>query len=189
MLKMNGNRRKRGSRSSRRLLKGRFELQRIFSDGNYDRITGKNDTSVHQLSRRYDEEERSLLLEPEAPVEMIVSQDRILGRQESSQRLSSESSFPGSLFSGTTVDGNVSSEATKESQLSSRQEDEETMVISSIQRSRERYYLQLTLAIRLSSQASLDEEPPVSLRQSGLETGGVSCDIERVSYRLWVSLY
>ncbi|OVA01844.1 Protein kinase domain [Macleaya cordata] len=137
---------------------------------------GKYDSSIH---RQHDDEELPLLHEPEPPVEMIVSQDRILGREtsSSSQILSSEiSSYPGSLFSGTTVDGNVSTDA-KDSQLSIRQEEEVETIENLAKRTHESYYLQLALAVRLTDQASLTDEP----------IQDVCCDVETVSYRLWVS--
>ncbi|KAF6160628.1 hypothetical protein GIB67_019568 [Kingdonia uniflora] len=95
-------------------------------------------------------ESRELLLESETPeeVEMIVTHDRILGRQASSTKIN---------------------------------EEDEKNTKSLAQRSRESYYLQLALAVRLSSQASLAEENMSS------ETHVASSEAESVSYRLWVS--
>ncbi|KAF9603132.1 hypothetical protein IFM89_033968 [Coptis chinensis] len=92
----------------------------------------------------------------------------------------------GSLFSGTTIDGNVCSSDAKDTILSSPQEEDEENVHSLVRRARENYYLQLTLAVRLSYQASLAQEPVV-LPQSVPERFGVSYDVETVSYRFWVN--
>ncbi|PIA56208.1 hypothetical protein AQUCO_00700514v1 [Aquilegia coerulea] len=121
---------------------------------------------------------------PEEAPEMIVSHDRILGRQTSSQRLSSVSSYPGSLFSSTTIDGNVSPDV-KDSQIWSSTEDEESGE-NLAKQARESYYLQLTLAVRLSYQASLAEEPVIN-QEFPPESFNVSPDVEKVSYRLWMS--
>ncbi|XP_010254566.1 PREDICTED: serine/threonine-protein kinase CTR1-like [Nelumbo nucifera] len=142
----------------------------------------KVDRAVHENPKSCDEDRR-LLLQPEQPPETIVIQDLVPGRQVLSRRLSSDSSYSGILFSGATVDENVSTDA-KESQLSSRQEDDEETREVLAQKSRESYYLQLSLAVRLTSQASL-ADGPVFIQDT--ETAGFSSDMEAVSYRLWVS--
>ncbi|XP_010277524.1 PREDICTED: serine/threonine-protein kinase CTR1-like isoform X2 [Nelumbo nucifera] len=144
----------------------------------------KVDRTVHGNSRSCNEE-RQLLLLPEQPPEVIVSRDSVPGRKVSLRRLSSESSYSWSLFSATTVDDNVSTDA-KDSQLSSRHENDDENRETLAQKSRESYYLQLMLAVRLTSQASLADEP-VFTQESLSEALGVSSDIEAVSYRLWVS--
>lgn len=108
-------------------------------------------------------------------------------RQFSLQRLSSGSSYAGSLFSGTTLDGNLSSCAYKDSQVSTttREEEEENRGGSLAQRARESYYLQLSLAKRLTEQATLGSEP-LLLQDCAREISGLSYDAETVSYRLWV---
>jgi hypothetical protein len=58
-----------------------------------------------------------------------------------------------------------------------------------VQKARESYYLQLTLAARLSRQASLGGLPGDRLPggSSLQEICGVQSDSETVSYRLWVN--
>ncbi|XP_052191008.1 serine/threonine-protein kinase CTR1 isoform X2 [Diospyros lotus] len=126
---------------------------------------------------------------PPATPEVVVvaGRERGFDRQLSLQRLSSGSSYAGSLFSGTTLDGNFSS-GVKDSQVSTTREEDETEASthSLAQRSRESYYLQITLAKRLSEQASLASEPPF-LQQYSEFSGISSPDPETVSHRLWVS--
>lgn len=118
--------------------------------------------------------------------------DRSFDREVSLPRMSSESSFAGSFFSGTTVDGNFSSfssptearETSTTARVSVTKEEEregevnrdhESKEQTLAQKSKEGYYLQVTLARRLSSQANL---------------GGDSVQIqstETISYRFWVS--
>ncbi|KAL0727115.1 hypothetical protein Bca4012_023208 [Brassica carinata] len=116
--------------------------------------------------------------------------DRSFDREVSLPRMSSESSFAGSFFSGTTVDGNFSSfsspteargtstttrvSATKEEEREAevRNESKEQTLA---QKSKEGYYLQVTLARRLSSQANLGCN---SVQIQSTET---------ISYRFWVS--
>ncbi|OMO57583.1 hypothetical protein COLO4_35264 [Corchorus olitorius] len=124
--------------------------------------------------------------------------DRNFERQVSLHRFSSGSSYAGSLFSGTTLDGNLSSGVkdtwTKESSSSTSpvtatreveehepeaQESKDSLVL----KSRERYYLQVMLARRLTSQASLLSEPLLLQEYSAPNVA----DAETVSYRLWVS--
>ncbi|CAL5385754.1 unnamed protein product [Camellia sinensis] len=104
------------------------------------------------------------------------------------QRLSSGSSYAGSLFSGTTLDGNLSSGGVKYSQFSTtrEEEEEEESRESLASKSRESYYLQLTLAKRLSEQASLASDP-LLFQLCGADSLIVSPDAETVSYRLWVN--
>jgi len=113
--------------------------------------------------------------------------DRNFDRQVSLPRLSSAgSSYSGSLFSGTTTfDGNLSYDIVKDSTATTRQGEEEVEVKSKeslAQRATESHYLQLTLARRLASQASLACEPLFTVES----TGPVASDAETVSYRLWV---
>lgn len=106
------------------------------------------------------------------------------------QRLSSDggsSSFGGSLF---TVDGNVLSGTTTTGDGSNFMVDggelkDEPGNRNWAQRARESYYLQLSLATRLTSQAFLADQPHL-LEESAQEICGVSSDSVTVSYRLWV---
>ncbi|XP_010527361.2 PREDICTED: serine/threonine-protein kinase CTR1-like [Tarenaya hassleriana] len=120
--------------------------------------------------------------------------DRSFDRQVSLPRLSSESSFAGSFFSGTTIDGNFSNQTdAKETSTTTRvsvtkEEVEEEMANdgqekSMAKKSKESYYLQITLAKRLTSQASLGGE--TILVHSPI--GDTFVDAETLSYRLWVS--
>ncbi|KAL4310523.1 hypothetical protein GQ457_01G011140 [Hibiscus cannabinus] len=154
------------------------------------------------------DEDRRLLLPPEPappqthsplpPETAAVINDRSVDRRVSLQRFSSGSSYAGSLFSGTTLDGDVSSEIkdtwTKDDPSSSSAtlpvtrevkgpEAEEESKDSLALKSKESYYLQLTLARRLTSQASLLTEPLLVQDYCG---PGIP-DAEIVSYRLWIS--
>lgn len=120
------------------------------------------------------------------PLKVDRSVDRNFDRQVSLPRLSSGSSYAGSLFSGTTtLDGNFSGDV-KDSSATTRPAEEEVGVEEITDsvglRSKESYYLQLLLAKRLSSQATLAGET-LLLHDVGLEVS----DVETVSYRLWVS--
>ncbi|KAF3447261.1 hypothetical protein FNV43_RR12441 [Rhamnella rubrinervis] len=161
----------------------------------------KAERSVAKSSRYSSGNEESELLlpsesEPEVPPpETVVkdrSVDRSFDRQASLPRLSSGSSYAGSLFSGTTLDGNLSSDVKDTLVSSSRTttttrqevvEEEDKNRESLAQRAAESYYLQLALAQRLTSQACLDHTEPLLMQVSG----PVSSDAETVSYRLWVS--
>ncbi|XP_057504800.1 serine/threonine-protein kinase CTR1 [Actinidia eriantha] len=119
-----------------------------------------------------------------------VGRERGFERQASLQRFSSGSSYGGStLFSGTTLDGILSSDVKDSSKMSTAMEEEEEERVrreSLAQRTRESYCLQLTLAKRLSEQASLACRP-LFLGEYRVEGLGVSPDAKTVSYRLWVS--
>ncbi|THU56994.1 hypothetical protein C4D60_Mb11t23070 [Musa balbisiana] len=143
------------------------------------------------------DEERRPLVGPQGggvmpAAEMFGDQDRVLIPL---QRLSSgggSSSFGGSLF---TVDGNVLSgtTATVEGSGSLLAAVDGGMDLRDesgdrnwAQRARESYYLQSSLATRLTSQAFLAGQPLLLLENSQ-EICGVSSDSETVSYRLWVN--
>lgn len=124
---------------------------------------------------------------PEAVRDTAI--DRNFDRQVSLPRLSSGSSYAGSLFSGTTLDGHFSSDI-KEETFSSRvsttptrreEDEEEESKAKLAQKYRESYYLQLAFAKRLTCLASLATGPVLTL-DTGIETW----DAEAVSYRLWV---
>ncbi|GFY96069.1 protein kinase superfamily protein [Actinidia rufa] len=121
-----------------------------------------------------------------------VGRERGFERQASLQRFSSGSSYGGStLFSGTTLDGILSSGVKDSSQMSTAMEEEEEERVrreSLAQRTRESYCLQLTLAKRLSEQASLACRP-LFLGEYRVEGLGVSPDAKTVSYRLWMDFY
>lgn len=151
---------------------------------NYGRVdNGDGDRSVHLLqpkSPTIDEERELLLLQEPEEEEMIVTRDQILGRPTSAS--SGVSSYPGSLFSST-VDGNVLSTDAKDSYSTSNNHEEQEKDKSGddmAKRARETYNLQLTLAVRLSYQASLAHEEPV-------QSLNVASETEVVSYRLWMS--
>ncbi|XP_010433764.1 PREDICTED: serine/threonine-protein kinase CTR1-like isoform X2 [Camelina sativa] len=116
--------------------------------------------------------------------------DRSFDREVSLPRMSSDSSFAGSFFSGTTLDGNFSNfssptdarETATTTRVSVTKEEEEEVEVreegkdqSLAQKSKEGYYLQVTLAMRLTSQANLVAE---LVHTESTET---------VSYRFWVS--
>lgn len=135
-------------------------------------------------------EDRDLLL---PPPEKETAVDRRFDRQVSLPRLSSgSSSYAGSLFSGTTLDGNFSSGIKEETPSSSRlstintatarrqKEVEESEEETLAKKCKESYMLQRTLANRLTFLASLVTEP---ILPPCTETW----DADSVSYRLWVS--
>ncbi|XVE60613.1 hypothetical protein DITRI_Ditri05aG0142200 [Diplodiscus trichospermus] len=120
--------------------------------------------------------------------------DRNFDRQVSLPRFSSGSNYAGSLFSGTTLDGSLSSDVkdtwTKESpstpvpvtrEVEEHEADESKDSLAL--KSRESYYLQVMLARRLTSQASLLSEPLLLQEYCGPDVA----DAETISYRLWVS--
>jgi len=129
-----------------------------------------------------------LLLQPETTIK-DAAVDQSFDRQVSLPRLSSGSSYAGSLFSGTTFDCNFSSDIKEETSSSRtpptiaaprhKDEEEEQGTEKLAKKSKESYILQLTLARRLNCLASLVTEPVLT---PGTETW----DAESVSYRLWV---
>ncbi|XP_031392603.1 serine/threonine-protein kinase CTR1 [Punica granatum] len=145
-----------------------------------------------RLSAPTDDDREPLLLPPEpSPAPAPVpdrSIDRNFDRQVSLPRLSSGSSYAGSLFSGTTttVDRSLFSGGVKESTTAStkRGEEEEEGKNSLSKQTREKYHLQLSLAKRLASEASLSFDLQLHLQCNGAE--GRS-NVEAVSLRLWVS--
>ncbi|XP_041021381.1 serine/threonine-protein kinase CTR1-like isoform X2 [Juglans microcarpa x Juglans regia] len=150
--------------------------------------------SSSRTSRKqsFDEEDRELLLPKEAELVKDRAIDRNFDRQVSLPRLSSVgSSYAGSLFSGTTtLDGNFSSDIVKDSTTTSTKQEEEeegeeveTRRDNLTQRVRESHYLQLALASRLTSQASLLCEPVLMVESGAL----LASEVDTVSYRLWVS--
>lgn len=155
---------------------------------------GNRNRSSHQLKfhrNHEDEEDHELLLPPAPPVKDSVD------RQVSLPRLSSGSSYAGSLF---TLDGTAtfSSDTTKDDasfrvstvDATRKHEQEEAEVEEEEKRneegyarkSKESYHLQLSLAKRLTFLASLASEPVLAF-DTGIETW----DAESVSRRLWVT--
>ncbi|XP_062098168.1 serine/threonine-protein kinase CTR1 isoform X2 [Humulus lupulus] len=185
-----------------------------FCDWLAEKKTERRSSTTNTKLSRYSscDEERELLLPPDPTAPSAVapatrssvvkdrSLDRNFDRQVSLPRVSSGSSYAGSLFSGiTTLDGNLSGDVkdclSKVSSSSRHhvvegaaggggsdesREDSGENISSLAQRSKESYYLQLTLAKRLTSQAYLASEPSL-MQVSGPETS----DAETVSYRLW----
>ncbi|KDP41493.1 hypothetical protein JCGZ_15900 [Jatropha curcas] len=182
----------------------------------YDWLAEKkaNGAAAHVKLQRLssDDEDRYLLLAPEivepergqeqepepepVPEPEIIKErdvDRNFDCQVSLPRLSSGSSYAGSLFSGTTLDGNFLSDVKDTATTTTRREvvQEQALVVEEdgksddkvAQRTKEVYYLQLALAKRLSFQSGLASEL-VLLQEGGPE---FSFDVETVSYRLWVS--
>ncbi|XP_048331690.1 serine/threonine-protein kinase CTR1 isoform X2 [Ziziphus jujuba] len=175
-----------------------------FCDWLAEKKAERSTTAAHVKPPR--DEDRELLIPPPpesvpevAPPESVVkdrSVDRNFDRQVSLPRVSSGSSYAGSLFSGTTLDGNlsidvkdsyskVSSFSTARHEEVEVEEEEEVDKNrgSLAQKTKESYYLRLALAKRLTSQAFLDHTEPLLMQVSGPE----SSNAEIVSYRLWVS--
>nr|GMC54374.1 serine/threonine-protein kinase CTR1 [Ipomoea batatas] len=131
----------------------------------------------------------------------VYGKEKALGfdRQVPLQRLSSgeSTSYAGSFFSGTTLEGNywpstVISEV-KDSDLSTTTGEVQAKqgvngVDGLAQRSKESYYLQLTLAKTLVQQATLAADELMLLPECRSVKGHAgSSDPETVSYRLWVN--
>nr|KYP47234.1 Serine/threonine-protein kinase CTR1 [Cajanus cajan] len=176
-----------------------------FCDWLIDKKKDRNRPSQHNFKSYVNEDEeedddRELLLPlppppqaAEAASEVKDAFDRNFDRQVSLPRLSSGSSYAGSLF---TLDGTAtfSSDVTKDETSSfqvftedatkkhEQEEEEEKEKRSTAQKYKESYYLQLALAERLSCLASLASEPVITL-----DAGPETWDAESVSYRLWVS--
>ncbi|XP_072963907.1 serine/threonine-protein kinase CTR1-like isoform X2 [Typha angustifolia] len=111
------------------------------------------------------------------------------------QRLPSGcSSYGGSLFtvegsglSGSTVTGEGTGSALGVFDVDKDVRGEETRMDRSwAQRATEGYYLQLSLAMRLTSQAFLADQPQI-IQEGAREISIVASDSEAVSYRLWVN--
>lgn len=163
-----------------------------------------NNKSSFSCDEDQDRNDRELLLPPQPQPEQQQQQPRgiersleLLDRQVSLPRLSStdESSYAGSLFSGTTTfDGNLSSSASGVKD-STKEEEEEVVVVvveetkeeSLAQRAKQSYYLQVSLAKRLGAQAGLACQMPAVVDERS--TGPQVSDAETVSYRLWVYIY
>lgn len=167
-----------------------------FTEKKVDRSASRHVKSFQSRLSSGTDEDRELLLPPPEPEpvpvpvpETVTNIDNELNfdRQVSLPRLSSiGSSYAGSsLFSGTTLDGNFSSDVkdTSTRVSTSRQEVEgEESNDTAAQRTKECYMLQLTLARRLTLQACIFSDPSL-LQEYALEVS----DAETVSYRLWVS--
>ncbi|KAL4301436.1 hypothetical protein HN51_052854 [Arachis hypogaea] len=165
-------------------------------------IERKGDRRSSHDHRRFslseEEDECGLLLPPSAAKDSAGGAlDQSFDRQVSLPRMSSGSSYAGSLFSGTatatTVDGNFLSEVVKEETTSSstssrrrrqqeevEEEDEKERREKVAEKSKESYMLQVTMAKRLTCLASLVTEPILAPTTE-------TWDSESVSYRLWVS--
>ncbi|KAJ3698506.1 hypothetical protein LUZ61_002211 [Rhynchospora tenuis] len=163
-------------------------------------FSGRPDTGGVQLVDD-DQSRQPLLLGDDAPppppppmADLMLTDDSTVGPTPLLRRLSS-GSYAGSLF---TVEGNgllssatatVSGERSDLSSISTLSgpigKEEKTWV----QKARDSYYLQLTLAARLSWQASLAGRPGDRLPEGNSlqEICGVQSDSETVSYRLWVN--
>ncbi|KAK7301098.1 hypothetical protein RJT34_11958 [Clitoria ternatea] len=166
-------------------------------------IDKKKDRNRHHQTRHFkfkpyinddeDDDHRELLL-PSGETEKDTV-ERSFDRQVSLPRLSSGSSYAGSMFTldGTaTFSSDITKEETSSFQVSTveeamkrheqEEEDEVKAKRDNLKKHKEGYYLQLALAKRLSCLANLDSEPVLTL-DAGTETW----DSESVSYRLWVS--
>ncbi|CAN0921762.1 Serine/threonine-protein kinase CTR1 [Linum grandiflorum] len=135
---------------------------------------------------------------PEIVIKDLRDTDRNFDRQVSLPRFSSGSSYAGSLFSGTTLDGNftlssdlkdTTTTAAAEAQTLRQDavaqqvaEEVERSVKNLAQKTKESYCLQLGLARRLSSQSDISSQ--LLLFKEGVAE---ISDVEAVSYRLWVS--
>jgi hypothetical protein len=163
-------------------------------------------TSHVKLQRLSTEEDCQLLVtpdlepEPVLPAPGIIKErdvDRNFDRQVSLPRLSSGSSYAGSLFSGiTTLDGNFTTDIKVDTstlvhvptmkqevvqEVTEEKEDQQNKNENLVLKTKESYYLQLSLAKRLSAQAGIASE--LLFLQEGVPEAS---DARTVSYRLWV---
>ncbi|OAY80527.1 Serine/threonine-protein kinase CTR1, partial [Ananas comosus] len=147
--------------------------------------------SYRRRSAPADEESRRPLLDSAAAAAAAEAVRSVIDELDRAPRRFSggggggSSSYGGSLF---TIEGSGASGTTVTALGSGSGREEEGEVERSwAQRARESYYLQLSLAMRLTSQAFLAESPHCLLQESAEEICGVSSDSDTVSYRLWVS--
>ncbi|KAH8508623.1 hypothetical protein H0E87_010679, partial [Populus deltoides] len=158
----------------------------------------------NSLQRLSTEEDRHLLVTPEPepepepvlPVPQIIKErdvDRNFDRRVSLPRLSSGSSYAGSLFSGiTTLYGNFTTDIKVDTSMTvhlptikqdvAEEKEDQEMKENLALKTKESYYLQLSLAKILSAQAGIASE--LVLLQEGVPEAS---DAQTVSYRLWVS--
>jgi len=156
-----------------------------------------------KLQRLSTEEDRHLLVTPEPepepepvlPVPQIIKErdvDRNFDRRVSLPRLSSGSSYAGSLFSGiTTLYGNFTTDIKVDTSMTvhlptikqdvAEEKEDQEMKENLALKTKESYYLQLSLAKILSAQAGIASE--LVLLQEGVPEAS---DAQTVSYRLWV---
>jgi len=163
----------------------RFKQKQIsaFCDWFIDkkRHSGHHTHHLHRrLSTSVDDHDHDFLhSQPETAVNDIAI-DRNFDRQVSLPRLSSDGSYAGSLFSSDIkVETPLSQVSTITATTARRQKEEEENKDALVKKCEESYILQLTLAKRLASLASLVSEPV-------LTPGTENWDAESVSYRLWV---
>lgn len=114
-----------------------------------------------------------------APTMIGVGQDRAFARQASADT----SSFGGSWFSSVEDDGGGSGGGINDSSDALRNDAGKS---AWVQKMRECYYLQLGLAVRLSSQATLADESHL-FQSDDYNVGDSSSDVDTIAYRLWVN--
>ncbi|GAU23654.1 hypothetical protein TSUD_304290 [Trifolium subterraneum] len=138
--------------------------------------------NYHHFRRRSsisDDDHDFYLSQPETAVKDTAI-DRNFDRQVSLPRLSSDSSYAGSLFSSDIKEeAPLSQVSTITTATVRRQKEEEENEDALVKKCKESYILQLMLAKRLASLASLVTEPFLT---HATETW----DAESVSYRLWL---
>lgn len=150
-----------------------------FHDWLNDKKRYHSDDHLRRRSSISDEYRDLLLSHPEAILKDTAI-DRSFDRQVSLPRLSSDSSYAGSLFSSDIKEETPSSRlSTFTTTTTTRKQKEEENKDSLAKKCKESFILQLTLAKRLTCLASLVTEPV-------LTHGTENWDSESVSYRLWV---
>lgn len=138
----------------------------------------------HHLAAAADDTRLPLLAADYALLQPSVSADEAPAAPTSAE-WSAGSAFTAASSDAGATTATASSTATAPGSLTTAAEDggRDTWV----RRAREGYYLQLSLAIRLTSQAFLAGAPaPPELLLGGCGTGDATDDPEAVSYRLWV---
>ncbi|XP_058786293.1 serine/threonine-protein kinase CTR1-like [Vicia villosa] len=153
-----------------------------FCDWFIDKKRNHSGYQNHHLRRRSsisdDDHDHDFLLHHQ---EKDTAIDRNFDRQVSLPRLSSDSSYAGSLFSSDIKEETpLSQVSTITTTTAKRQKDEDQNKEALAKECNESYILQLKLAKRVTCLASLVTEPVLT---HGTETW----DAESVSYRLWVS--
>lgn len=143
------------------------------------RHSGHHTHHFHRRLSTSDDDHDYFHSQPETAVNDTAI-DRNFDRQVSLPRLSSDSSYAGSLFSSDIKEETQSSQvSTIPATTARRQKEDEENKDGLVKKCEESYILQLTLAKRLASLASLVSEPV-------LTPGTENWDAESVSYRLWV---
>lgn len=152
---------------------------------------GTGDGEPRDLIRGWEEGWRPGLAMPSASESFFGCQDRFLASLPPPQLprvSSSDGSYDGASVFSVAVEPAVNDATAggNSSMVADVFKDDGSTHVGWAQRAREGYYLQLTLAARLTSQAFLADDPDLLL-DGAEQVCGASASHETVSYRLWVN--